>query len=546
MELNLKSGLSANDVTENVIRYSRQCLTLKYLFWAALYSTTFHGLWYLSTQFETVVNTVSWYLPAGLRLAAFIIAPYCSWPMLIICEKVLFYVLFSPDAALDRDYFFSGSVGWYLVHFIAAPCVIIAGAWGIKRKFSAPYIASVKSAVSFLIYSLIISISFGLLFLGRKAFEGSQVSQHFWSTLFEFTLGDIVGILVLSPLLLLLSSTPRNGYSSGLALSVSTWLLALVVSHLFLTSGFDFSYYLKHLAILPALFLAYRHAIVGAAISNLLIGMTAFVASIGSDVTPLEHQFYVIAVSISSLILGAATYQTNQMQRRLELSNDKINAKNMLLNDALNNVHRLTNQLISSQEDERKRLSRDLHDDFGHRIVELQLQLSLAKTSSSPNFTFFDNLSDKLDSLHHAMKKSIGKLRPQGIDTLPVEEVLRNSDIITSVRKLGIEVSIDAKGSVDALPYTVKINTYRIIQEALTNTIKYADASLIKIRLDYGQYNLAVTIQDDGLGFEQPTPSSSLGIISMHERAKMMSSELEIVSNSAGTKIIFNVPLKAD
>jgi len=87
---------------------------------------------------------------------------------------------------------------------------------------------------------------------------------------------------------------------------------------------------------------------------------------------------------------------------------------------------------------------------------------------------------------------------------------------------------------------------YRIIQEALTNTIKYADASLIKIRLDYDQYNLAVTIQDDGLGFEQPTPSSSLGIISMHERAKMMSSELEIVSNSAGTKIVFNVPLKAD
>lgn len=155
-------------------------------------------------------------------------------------------------------------------------------------------------------------------------------------------------------------------------------------------------------------------------------------------------------MSISSLILGAATYQTNQMQHRLELSNDKINAKNMLLNDALNNIHRLTNQLISSQEDERKRLSRDLHDDFGHRIVELQLQLSLAKTSSSPNFTFFDNLSDKLDALHHAMKKSIGKLRPQAIDTLPVEEVIRNSDIIKSVKRLGLEIEIDAKGSIDA------------------------------------------------------------------------------------------------
>lgn len=544
MELNLKPVLSAKDVTENVVRYSRQYLTLKFLFWGALYSTTFHGLWYLSTQLETVVNTVSWYLPAGLRLAAFIIAPYRSWPMLIVCEKVLFYVLFSPNAALDKDYFFSGSVGWYLVHFIAAPCVIMAGAWVIKRKFSAPYIASVESTISFLIYSLIISMSFGLLFLGRKAFEGSQVSQHFWSTLFEFTLGDIVGILVLSPLLLLLSSTQRNGYSSGLALSVSMWLLTLVVSHLFLTSGFDFSYHLKHLAILPALFLAYRYAIVGAAFSNLLIGITAFVASIDSDVTPLEHQFYVIAMSISSLILGAATYQTNQMQRRLELSNDKINAKNTLLTDALDNIHRLTNQLISSQEDERKRLSRDLHDDFGHRIVELQLQLSLAKTSSSPNFTFFDNLSDKLDALHHAMKKSIGKLRPHGIDTLPIEEVIRNSDIIKSAKRLGLKVEIDAKGSIDALPYTLKINTYRIIQEALTNIIKHADASLVKIQLDYGQSNLAVTIQDNGVGFEQPSAPSSLGVVSMHERARLMGCELLIASNSAGTTISFNAQIK--
>lgn len=492
------------------------------------------------------MNTVSWYLPAGLRLATFIIAPYRSWPLLIICEKAFFYLLFSPDAALDEDYFFSGSVGWYLVHFIATPCVIVAGAAAIKRTCPEPYIGNIKSTITFLLGSVAISISFGLLFLGRKALEGSQIGQVFWQTLFEFTLGDMVGILVLSPLLLVTSSKLGNGWSLGLITSVAIWLLTLSLSYPLLASGLEFSYHLKHLAILPALFLAYRYEMLGAAISTLLIGITAFVASVDVNVTPLEHQFYVIAVSISTLILGAATFQTNNMQRQLERSNEKIKHKNTLLAESLDNIHRLTNQLISTQEDERKRLTRDLHDDFGHRIVDLQLQLSLAKTSSNPHFTFFDNISDKLNSLHHALKRSIGTLRPQGIDTLPVEEVISNSDTIKSAKKLGIEVSINAKGSSETLPYSVRINTYRIIQEALTNTIKHANASSIKIQIHYGQSNLTVTIQDDGLGFEQPKTSSSLGIISMHERAKLMSSELEIVSNSSGTKIALDVPLKAD
>lgn len=520
-----------------------QYLNFRFILWGVLYSIAFHGFWYFSTQFETVVNTVSWYLPAGIRLAVFIIAPCRCWPMLIICEKALFYLLFSPNAALDEDYFFSGSVGWYLVHFIATPFLIMFGAFVIKRAFNPPYIDSVKSTIAFLLYGLAVSASFGLLFLGRKALEGSQIGQVFWHTLFEFTLGDIVGILVLSPILLVASSCPRQGWSKGLVTLASVWLLGLFVAYILLTSGFDFSYYLKHIAILPALFLAYRYAIPGAAFSTLLVGVTALVSSIDPSVSPLEHQFYVIAVSISTLILGAATHQTNTMQRQLALSNEQIEGKNVLLAEALDNIHRLTNQLISTQEDERKRLTRDLHDDFGHRIVDLQLQLNLAKTSSSPNFTFFDNLSDKLDALHHALKRSIGKLRPQGIDTLPIEEVVRNSDIIKSVRRLGIEVSVDVEGSLDTLPYTVKINTYRIIQEALTNTVKHAHASLIRIQLNYGQSNLVVTIQDNGVGFKRPS-TYSLGIVSMRERAKLMDGELLIVSNSVGTKISFNAPIK--
>ena len=103
---------------------------------------------------------------------------------------------------------------------------------------------------------------------------------------------------------------------------VGAWLLFLLLSVYAYSSGTNISYQVKYLAVFPALFLSYRYAVLGSALSCLLIGLTAFVVASQSNLPPLEHQFYIIALCVSCLILGASISQSLEMNRVLSHKNE--------------------------------------------------------------------------------------------------------------------------------------------------------------------------------------------------------------------------------
>ncbi len=208
----------------------------------------------------------------------------------------------------------------------------------------------------------------------------------------------------------------------------------------------------------------------------------------------------------------------------------------------MQNAQALAAKLVVVQEDERKRLSRDLHDDFGHRIVDLKLQLSLVNSSKD-----HDLLISKIDALYQAMKKSIGGLRPSGIDTLPIESVIERSDIITTLKRANIDFSLNLIGTPINFKPDQKIHIYRIVQEAVTNSIKYANAKTLSIDISYDPQNATFTVTDDGEGIPETTEDSdkfkpTLGLLSMKERAKLIDGTLNISHNyPMGTAIRLSI-----
>ena len=518
----------------------------RYLLMGLVYTCVFHAFWLVSSEFETVTATVSWYLPAGIRLAAFLVCPYRAWPALVIAEKLVFFALFSPGAALDESAFMSGSYGWLIVHLVLSPGAVMVCVWLFRKYNRRPFFDNVNSVMSFLLSGVTLSALLGLIFLGRRAIENSEFRDIFWPVWFDFILGDFVGILVLTPIIIiLLQSKLTTIRSKPLLLLTLLWVTTLFSVILSFRSGLDFTYQLKYIAILPALYLSYRFGLHGGALATLLIGLTAFVASLNSGESPLEHQFYIVAMSITVLILGAAVEQSQQMTDQLLAANKEMEEKNRLLQEAINDIQALSNQLVATQEAERKRLSRDLHDDFGHRIVDLQLQLGLVASRMPAQNNSLSTISCKLDELYSAMKQSIGRLRPAGIDTLPLEHVLRNSDTLKSMQRSGIHCQLHSQGTPPSLSDEVRINIYRIIQEALSNIAKHAGATAVEIDITYAEEAIHIEVTDNGIGLTQTQPKpSSLGLISMRERARFIGAQLTIDSGQQqGTRVIIDLPL---
>jgi two-component system sensor histidine kinase DegS len=207
-------------------------------------------------------------------------------------------------------------------------------------------------------------------------------------------------------------------------------------------------------------------------------------------------------------------------------------------------------KIIKAQEEERRRVSREIHDGpaqamanivFRAEVCERLIDIDMVRAKKE--------MSDLREQVRQCLKetrKIIFDLRPMTLDDLGLvptvkrflDTVKERSGIITEIRILGEERRLDSY---------VEIGVFRIFQEAITNVEKHAKASTLSIVMEFRQDALLATIADDGVGFNTADNlgSESFGLLGMRERVNLLNGELTIKSEVAvGTKIIVRVNLK--
>lgn len=207
-------------------------------------------------------------------------------------------------------------------------------------------------------------------------------------------------------------------------------------------------------------------------------------------------------------------------------------------------------KIIKAQEEERRRVSREIHDGpaqamanivFRAEVCERLIDIDMVRAKKE--------MSDLREQVRQCLKetrKIIFDLRPMTLDDLGLvptvkrflDTVKERSGIITEIRILGEERRLDSY---------VEIGVFRIFQEAITNVEKHAKASTLSIVMEFRQDALLATIVDDGVGFNTADNlgSESFGLLGMRERVNLLNGELTIKSEVAvGTKIILRMNLK--
>jgi len=235
----------------------------------------------------------------------------------------------------------------------------------------------------------------------------------------------------------------------------------------------------------------------------------------------------------------------NKMFAELQASN----AKTLQL---LDDNQFLTSRSLAMQEDERRELSRELHDEFGQcltaiqadaeNIVELiqqdETQLK-AKIIPSAN-AIIDTSGHVYDVVHSLMQQ----LRPSGLDELGLIEALQELTSTWQERHKVSCVLIMKGDNLNSLGSTINIMIYRVIQESLTNIAKYAKASQVVINLNISADKLTIVIEDNGCGMNINNHKRGLGLIGIRERVRFLNGEMSLNSNiDKGVKIALTIPI---
>jgi PAS domain S-box-containing protein len=210
----------------------------------------------------------------------------------------------------------------------------------------------------------------------------------------------------------------------------------------------------------------------------------------------------------------------------------------------------LLRRLTTAQEDERRRVSRDLHDQVGQTLMALVLGVQAARSGDALPQAAIEQLNrvqQIADDLGRQLREIAGRLRPTALDDVGLEGALRQS-IADWSTQTGVEAEFRSTTlESERFPSEIETTLYRVVQEALTNVAKHARASHVGVVVARRDCYAVAVIEDDGCGFEPdavaPAGNGQLGLIGMRERVVLTGGTLEIESRPGhGTTIYARIP----
>ena len=202
-------------------------------------------------------------------------------------------------------------------------------------------------------------------------------------------------------------------------------------------------------------------------------------------------------------------------------------------------------RVVEAQELERRRLARELHDQTGQELTSVLLGLKAVEDASSE-----DEREEALAAVREQVVETLHDVRRLAVELRP--KALDDFGLVAALERLGETFSeqtgmrVDLEANVgDRLSSDVETALYRIVQEALTNVVKHAQASAVSIVLARSPLAITAVIEDDGSGFTPDGDSDGLGLLGMGERLALLGGKLKIESTpGAGSTIVAEVPLR--
>lgn len=259
--------------------------------------------------------------------------------------------------------------------------------------------------------------------------------------------------------------------------------------------------------------------------------------------TPIEYTYVPIRGEEDGLGGGVLAFRDITQRKRTEAD----------LLTHRRNLQRLSDQLIRAQEEERARISRELHDEIGQALTAVKINLDTLKkdisgcgtASSREVFEETEGLAENiLDQIHQISLD----LRPSILDDLGLVPTL-NWYVKRFAQRTGIEIDFSPGGFKGRLDPELETVIYRVMQEALTNVAKHAGAKRVRVSLARDDSDIRISIEDDGRGFDPDAVAArapekrGAGLLGIQERASLRGGAVEIRSQKKkGTRIDLRIP----
>ncbi|RXJ14492.1 MASE1 domain-containing sensor histidine kinase [Lelliottia nimipressuralis] len=494
------------------------------LFIMLAWGTGWLMLWTLSFYLTHNGQQAVLFLPQGVYLALLILLSRRFWPAVVL--PTLAAILWLHSEQLLTSYL-----------MLAAPPLGLLSAYAAQRYWHrfplywqrlSLLIAAVS--VNALLQTLCLApfLQSPATLLGLASFTGGVLLTPFVYLVFEFLRQQhryhLLGLDTTNPplrtsLIIWCSLFFIIGIGTQMVLSPALERLLLIV------------------VFLPNVVMAWKFGWQGGVLSGLLGSMMITIArQVGVGFSDLlELEIFLATQSLLGIGLGIAISRQQQLALNLDHYRRRLEAE-------LQARRALTEKLIHTEEDTRKHLARELHDEIGQNITAIQIQSQLVKRAGDTPLAVeaAGQINELARRIHHSTRQLLRQLRPPVLDQLSLQEALHHLVNEFAFAERGIDCRFDWQLAAPPQNETLVFTLYRLLQELLNNVSKHADASEVRIVLRQHHGRLLLEVTDNGSGIA-PDNAPGFGIQGMRERVHALGGEFTLESQD-GTRVIVNLP----
>ena len=251
-----------------------------------------------------------------------------------------------------------------------------------------------------------------------------------------------------------------------------------------------------------------------------------------------------LSIVLGLIVAGLATRHVGRLER-------EIDRRRLADQQNQRDLERLSARLVHAQEEERRVIARELHDEVGQALTAIKMELGAARRVEGDlrARSSLDEARSIAESALHSVRDMSQLLHPSMLDDLGLPDTI-DTYLRSFSKRTGIRAQLTHERMEERLPADIEVGAYRIVQEALTNVAKHSGASACTVRLVRREGLLSVTIEDDGSGIDPQVSLAGdarrgLGLIGMRERAAALSGEFEVGNrDEGGTKVTVRLPVE--
>lgn len=482
-----------------------------------------------------------WMLPYGLRFGALLLAPMRYWGWLLGVEFV---------AGIDVGLFRGLPSDWYgvAIDTLPEPLVMAAGVWLLRRCNPHASLHTPQDVTRLLLAAVMIVVATTMVVGVLSALmHAPDSTQQLVGVVGEALLGHYLGILLIAPLMILLvRSRPDRSALTGLMTDgVLVLLPSMAVLLLLSEQAAPQPQLARVLSLAPVLYFAFRHGWRGASLAMLItsLGMTLLDQRLGHGPSGATAYLFLAVAGTGALLLGSATDALRRSNEKVVEQNAYLGAVNRRLDHLAHQMRSAARGNLRADEDQRRHLAAELHDELGQNITAIQTHVKLAQSRlhSAGMEDVSTSINTILAHMRRALHRLLDDLRPAVLDEFGLLRALDEGPIRDLLNAAGMVYHTELRGDPRRLDDDTRTAIYRLVQESATNAVKHAQASKFSLRLRVGtRQGVALALldlRDDGIGLPHGRPRSGRGLQGMRDRVTSLGGQFRLRPNDDGVHL---------